>query len=71
MKSNSGRQRINEELTMKTSRRKFIKKVSLGTGMVGAFSSISFVTSRSKPNAVSLKIAGYDVNRVKTWHQVK
>ena len=54
---------------MNLDRRKFLKKLSLGTGMVSAFSSVSFVTKGSKPNAVSLKIAGYDVNRVKALAQ--
>ena len=56
---------------MNLDRRKFLKKLSLGTGMVSAFSSVSFVTKGSKPNAVSLKIAGYDVNRVKALAQGK
>ena len=71
MKSNPGRQRINEKLTMKTSRRKFLKKTSLGAGMAGAFGSISFISSASWTNLLKLKIAGYDVNRVKALAQGK
>jgi len=56
---------------MNSGRRKFLKKVSLGTGMAGAFSSVSFMTNGSNPNAVSLKIAGYDVNRVRALAQGK
>jgi len=56
---------------MKTSRRKFIQKVSIGTGIASAFSSISFVTNASKNSSLKLKIAGYDVNRVRALAQGK
>ena len=56
---------------MKTTRRKFIQKVSLGSGITSAFSSLSFISSKSKANSIAIKIAGYDVNRVKALAQGK
>lgn len=56
---------------MKTSRRKFIGRLSLGTGMTSLLSSISFIPSSAKSKSLKLKIAGYDVNRVKVLAQGK
>ena len=56
---------------MNSSRRKFVKNISLGSGMASAFSSISFITNALKTKSVKLKIAGYDVNRVRALAQGK
>jgi len=50
---------------MKSSRRKFVKKLYLGSGMASAMSSISFISRASNSNSLKLKLAGYPVNRVK------
>ena len=45
--------------------------MSLGTGMASIFGSISFMSSAFRAKSLNLKIAGYDVNRVRALAQGK
>ncbi len=60
------------ESSNNTSRRKFIKTTALSAGMIGAFGSLNFIKAspiakdeKSNSSNLQLKLAGYDVNRVK------